>query len=194
MPWYPCPAPGCGAISRTRGPCHEHRTYRHRRLDATRGSATARGYGGDWESIRARHLTAEPTCRACRMGEVWALVAGAWQVERLAAGAGVETPATLVDHCIPLDDGGAHDWPADPATADQLACYLRACAARLAAADAKLYPGADPAPGQAPTGRHLQAGASTRAPGLPWCNLQSLCRACHARKSARERPRQPRAT
>lgn len=190
MPWYPCPAPGCGAISRTRGPCPQHRGYRHRRLDATRASSTARGYGGDWETIRARHLELEPTCRACRMGEVWAMVAGSWEVERLAAGAGVETPAQLVDHAIPLDDGGAHDWPCDPATADLLACYLRACAARLAAADAKLYPGAHPG-----AGRQLQAaGDATAGAVAPWCNLQTLCRACHGRKSARERPRMPRTT
>lgn len=76
-----------------------------RAADARRPSARRRGYDAEWQRVRAEHLRAEPTCRAC----------GA--------------RAGIVDHVVPIAEGGA------------------------------------------------------RGHG----NLQSLCRSCHGRKTARDR-------
>lgn len=56
--------------------------------EARRGSSRERGYDTAWEKLRRAHLAAEPLCRLC-------------------AQAGRATPAVLVDHIVPLRDGGA---------------------------------------------------------------------------------------
>lgn len=48
-----------------------------------RPSAAARGYGPDWVKLRARVLRGEPCCREC-------------------ARRGLEVPATVVDHVVPV--------------------------------------------------------------------------------------------
>jgi 5-methylcytosine-specific restriction protein A len=47
--------------------------------ETSRSSAKARGYGKDWQALRAIHLAREPDCRAC-------------------AEAGIERKARIVDH------------------------------------------------------------------------------------------------
>lgn len=54
-----CGKTGCRALVRGAGSrCAEHARER----EQARGSATARGYGFDWRTLRASHLAAHPTC------------------------------------------------------------------------------------------------------------------------------------
>jgi 5-methylcytosine-specific restriction endonuclease McrA len=55
--------------------------------DETRGNNSQRGYDGRWRRVRALHLRSEPLCRMC-------------------LARGVVTPATMVDHVLPINDGG----------------------------------------------------------------------------------------
>lgn len=55
----PCGKPGCPRL--VRGPasrCTDHASERER----ARGTATSRGYGADWRTLRAAHLLAHPVC------------------------------------------------------------------------------------------------------------------------------------
>lgn len=79
----PCARPGCPALVES-GYCEKHRGDRRDR----RPSAYHRGYGGDWEALAKRRLNANPLCQHC-----------------LAAGR--ITPASEVDHIVPLSQGGA---------------------------------------------------------------------------------------
>lgn len=56
----------------------------------TRGTRQQRGYGADWERIRARILKAEPLCRQCRKD-------------------GRAVVATTVDHIRPKHKGGGDE-------------------------------------------------------------------------------------
>ncbi len=47
-----------------------------------------RGYDSRWDKVRRMHLQAEPLCRRC-------------------ATLGRTTPAVMVDHILPIADGGA---------------------------------------------------------------------------------------
>lgn len=91
-----CSAPGCPRISTDRGRCSEHarpdRQRRERLADADRwrGSAASRGYDWRWQRLRLLVLAAEPICRRCSArGEV--------------------VEATLVDHILPLSEGGGFE-------------------------------------------------------------------------------------
>ena len=48
-----------------------HRLALWRRFAAAkqkgRGSSSARGYGKDWQAVRAAHLADEPNCRSCAL-------------------------------------------------------------------------------------------------------------------------------
>lgn len=85
-----CRTPGCpglvrnGVCSRC-GPLRRQVQAEH---DAQRGTSAQRGYDADWQRLRDYHLRAEPTCRMC---------AAVGRVER----------ATMVDHIVPINDGGA---------------------------------------------------------------------------------------
>lgn len=83
-----CLVPGCPALAVERGRCADHagQERQQRRLTETpRPSFRDRGYGSEWDRIRARVLALTPRCRHC----------GA--------------PATVVDHIVPLRAGGTHD-------------------------------------------------------------------------------------
>ena len=54
-----------------------------------RASAASRGYDSRWRKQRAAYLRHHPLCVMCDAH-------------------GVATPATLVDHIVPLADGGTH--------------------------------------------------------------------------------------
>ena len=61
------------------------------RTPDNRPSASARGYNHNWSKIRGMQLRREPLCRECK-----------------AAGFVVE--ATMVDHIIPLEQGGTNEF------------------------------------------------------------------------------------
>ncbi|GAB5387073.1 MAG: hypothetical protein Alpg2KO_00410 [Alphaproteobacteria bacterium] len=69
------------------GPQREeaYRKAAMKKVDAKRGSAGSRGYGRKWRKLRARFLTKNPDCVSC--GRV----------------------ATVVDHILPLNDGGGNE-------------------------------------------------------------------------------------
>ena len=73
MPQQP---PRFAAAGRTR---EQRQASAKRDVDARRGNTTQRGYGADWQRLRAEHLRLEPLCRFC-------------------AEKGRYTPAQVVDH------------------------------------------------------------------------------------------------
>ena len=69
---------------------HSERMNEHRlRPKDDRLSAGRRGYGAKWRKVRARHLSIEPLCRECRAS-------------------GYVMPAKVVDHILPLRQGGTN--------------------------------------------------------------------------------------
>jgi len=69
-------------------PSQAERLYqRWSRSPEMRPSAAKRGYGRRWRRLREMQLNREPLCRVC--------------LEM-----GFETPATDVDHIVPIRDGG----------------------------------------------------------------------------------------
>lgn len=54
----PCPEPGCSALTES-GRCDEHRPERYKR----RGTTAERGYGSDWQKVRALKLAEDPICQ-----------------------------------------------------------------------------------------------------------------------------------
>lgn len=85
-----CRRPGCRGLVRggVCSACGDLRRQTAAEHDERRGSSRQRGYDGRWERVRAMHLAAEPLCRLC-------------------AARGRVTPAVLVDHIVPIRDGGA---------------------------------------------------------------------------------------
>ena len=82
-----CTYPGCTTLV-SGGRCDRH-PYPIK--PDTRPSASARGYDQHWRRIRAKFLKAHRYCaynRKCRPG----------------------TPATEVDHILPLSEGGTSGW------------------------------------------------------------------------------------
>ena len=59
------------------------------RPEDTRASASQRGYGSRWRRLRAAYLRHHPLCVMCERD-------------------GVTTAASLVDHIVPLADGGSN--------------------------------------------------------------------------------------
>lgn len=89
-PGVACRKRGCRGVVRDGvctvcGPKHKAVRQDH---DQRRGSAARRGYGRNWQKVRAMHLAEHPLCVMC-----------------LAEGRTVL--ATDVDHIIPRRDGGA---------------------------------------------------------------------------------------
>lgn len=92
MPYSPprvCSFPGCSVAVEGGGRCPAHRRADYTTDRKRRGSRSARGYDERWYRIRRMHLAREPLCRHC--GERGRL-----------------TPATEVDHILPLRSGGTH--------------------------------------------------------------------------------------
>jgi len=83
----PCARPGCGNLVE-RGYCTVHRKAEDAADRRGRGTASQRGYDARWGKVRALHLGREPLCRMCRAE-------------------GRVTPAQMVDHILPLRQGGA---------------------------------------------------------------------------------------
>lgn len=79
-----CKRPGCRGLVRAGvcsvcGPLRRAAASEH---DERRGSSRQRGYDARWDRLRTAHLAGEPLCRMCGL------------------------PAVLVDHIIPIRDGG----------------------------------------------------------------------------------------
>lgn len=62
-PLSPCVTAGCPNLV-GRGRCADCRASRYRQQDATRGTASQRGYGSGWRRVRGAFLKANPWC-AC---------------------------------------------------------------------------------------------------------------------------------
>jgi 5-methylcytosine-specific restriction protein A len=86
----PCAAQSCRELVREGRWCNAHRPVRHRPWDEDkrRGNAAERGYDSQWRDFSKHYLAAHPLCRWCEED-------------------GRVTPAVLVDHIVPLDEGGA---------------------------------------------------------------------------------------
>lgn len=92
MPPRACTRPACGGRVRAGvcDRCGNQRRRSARRLDDTRGSAHARGYGRRWRRIRDSVLHREPLCRAC-------------------GAEGRTTAAVHVDHIVSKRRGGTDE-------------------------------------------------------------------------------------
>lgn len=70
-PLPPCSAPACPRLATLRGRCalHQRPTLRQGSMTAmrpdTRPNAQARGYGSEWQRLRAKYLKAHPYCVEC---------------------------------------------------------------------------------------------------------------------------------
>ena len=82
-----CNHAGCPNLTLTRF-CPEHTIDTRRRYDAERGSSSKRGYDRTWKRVRLLYIQAHPICEDCE-------------------DQGVITPADLVDHVIPIKEGGS---------------------------------------------------------------------------------------
>lgn len=56
----PCLKPGCAELVQ-RGYCEAHA----KRITATHGKTAARGYGHDWQKVRAAFIRKNPACERC---------------------------------------------------------------------------------------------------------------------------------
>lgn len=86
----PCRYPGCGAVLAVPGYCAQHRAMSHRDYARMRrGFDTQVDFyrSSRWRALRAAVLREQPLCGAC---------------ER----AGALTAARVVDHVVPIKDGG----------------------------------------------------------------------------------------
>ena len=86
----PCRYPGCSAVLATPGYCQTHRPVMHRDYGrARRGFDVEVGFyqSSRWRAVRAAVLRERPLCCAC---------------ER----AGALVAAQVVDHVVPIKDGG----------------------------------------------------------------------------------------
>lgn len=118
--WCPMPArapsacrrPGCRGLVRNGvcSVCGSLKTAINAAHDATRGSNTERGYDNRWRRVRLLHLRNNPLCRMCLLD-------------------GVVTAATMVDHIVPIADGG------EKLDDDNLQSLCRDCHARKTADD-----------------------------------------------------------
>ena len=87
----PCRYPGCAAVLATPGYCDRHRVAVHRDYGrARRGFDTEVGFyqSARWRAVRAAFLREHPMCCLC-------------------AAFGRVVVAVVVDHVVPVKDGGA---------------------------------------------------------------------------------------
>ena len=87
----PCRYPGCAAVVATPGYCDRHRVAVHRDYGrARRGFDTELGFykSAQWRAVRAAFLRQYPVCGVC-------------------AARGRVVAAVVVDHVVPVKDGGA---------------------------------------------------------------------------------------
>lgn len=63
-PRHPCNHPGCHELTNARF-CAEHARQEMARYEAQRGTATERGYDGQWAKARSVKLSRNPLCERC---------------------------------------------------------------------------------------------------------------------------------
>lgn len=90
-PPHGCATPGCPALVRGGARCPEHDRALRAEIDSTRPSPSRRGYDVTWRAIRDAFLRRHPLC------------------EMECAARSLTTPASQVDHKLPLARGGTHD-------------------------------------------------------------------------------------
>lgn len=94
-PAKPCRYAGCGVLVRDgSGYCEKHAEHRYKGkwADSRRGSRQSRGYDAEWERARLETLVEDQgLCRPCRQQ-------------------GKLTPATQVDHIVPVAEAKAMGW------------------------------------------------------------------------------------
>ena len=91
----PCRQPGCGAVLARPGYCDTHRSGVHRDYGRARRSFDAElGFyqSAQWRTVRAAFLRQHPLCCACEQR-------------------GRVVPAVVVDHVVPIKEGGARFDP-----------------------------------------------------------------------------------
>ena len=91
----PCRHPGCGAVLAKPGYCDTHRSAVHRDYGRARRSFDAQlGFyqSAQWRAVRAAFLRQHPLCCACEVR-------------------GRVVPAVVVDHVVPIKQGGARFDP-----------------------------------------------------------------------------------
>lgn len=84
----PCNQPGCPALITKGSYCAQH----SRQAEQARGSAAARGYDSKWRKKRAAYLRVHPLC-----------------VDPYGLHPHVVMAARVVDHMVPLEQGGKDD-------------------------------------------------------------------------------------
>ena len=91
-PAHPCKHPGCPGLTHARY-CEQHSHLEQAEAEdyrARRDPKINKRYDHAWRKIRNRYIAAHPVCAHCQeQGRI--------------------TPATEVDHIIPLEHGGTHD-------------------------------------------------------------------------------------
>ncbi|WP_143295494.1 HNH endonuclease [Burkholderia pseudomallei] len=91
----PCRFPGCAEVLASPGYCAAHRGWAHRDYGRARRTFDAElGFykSSAWQQCRAAYLRAHPLCAHC-------------------SGRGHTVAARVVDHVVPIKDGGARlDW------------------------------------------------------------------------------------
>ena len=84
-----CRWPGCHELTRDRsGYCPDHQSKaeeRRKQRSRDRGNTTARGYGREWQRLRAAYLREHPLCADC-------------------LARGIVRPATVVHHLCAIAD------------------------------------------------------------------------------------------
>lgn len=86
----PCRHPGCAAVLSSAGYCDVHRPASHRDYGRARRRFDAEVdfyRSGHWRSVRWAYLCEHPLCAICLGHERY-------------------VPATVVDHIVPIKDGG----------------------------------------------------------------------------------------
>jgi len=89
-PPHACAVSGCPALVSRGARCSDHERALRAEIDSTRPSPARRGYDAAWRRIRDTFLARHPLCVECTRD-------------------GRTTPATDVDHVLPLRRGGTHD-------------------------------------------------------------------------------------
>jgi 5-methylcytosine-specific restriction protein A len=90
---HPCAEPGCSALIYGSGSrCEEHRLPKARQNEAQRPTSNDRGYGAEWQKIRASYLARYP-----------------WCADPYGRHEGRRYKATMVDHIRPRKYGGSDE-------------------------------------------------------------------------------------
>lgn len=88
-PKKPCAYPGCPRLTHDRY-CEEHAKLEARSYERfQRNPETTKRYGAAWRKIRGKYINEHPFCEICRRE-------------------GRITPAQIVHHITPLNEGGTH--------------------------------------------------------------------------------------